>query len=178
MRLSLLLPMLLLAACLPRTVPCEDHEGCPTHQGCLAGVCADATCRTSDDCAFGERCFELQCEPGCNVDRDCGAGQTCDDGTCADALCEDSTLDCPAGSRCLFDGTCSRQDDLCSPCTGLFDCADPDQQCVGFEGEQSFCLERCRTQADCPAAFSCTPIQSGLSVCLGDCAWLRDEGWL
>jgi len=168
-----------LTACPPAPRTCEDHAGCPDDQGCLAGLCLDATCRTSADCAFGETCFELHCEPGCRTDVDCGAGRTCEpDGTCVDAACQTTTLDCPAGSRCLRDGTCSRQDGLCEPCSDTLTCSDPTDRCLGFSETHAFCLERCRTTADCPAAFSCMPLDGGLSVCVGDCAWLRDQGWL
>ena len=165
--------------CKAPTLACADHADCPDHQGCLAGVCLDATCRTSDDCAFGETCFELACEPGCRTDVDCGAGRTCEpDGTCADARCEVTTLDCPTGTRCISDGTCSRQDDVCQPCgdTGL--CPDPGDRCIAFTETEAYCVQRCRDTSDCPAAFSCMPLEGGISVCVGDCGWLRDEGWL
>ena len=79
---------------------------------------------------------------------------------------------------CISDGTCSRQDDVCQPCgdTGL--CPDPGDRCIAFTETEAYCVQRCRDTSDCPAAFSCMPLEGGISVCVGDCGWLRDEGWL
>lgn len=169
--------LLLALACRPLGFGdrCGSHLDCADTEGCLLGYCLEATCRSHDDCPFGERCQELSCVPGCVTSADCGASATCEQGVCEPAVCEDTRLDCPAATTCE-NGVCEAEPGICTPC---IDSCDDGLFCVGGLGLEAHCLPRCRAATGCPAAFDCVPVEGlGFSVCAADCAWLDAEGWL
>lgn len=178
MRVILPVLFLLLGACRPATLgpTCEDHEHCAAEDGCLAGRCVPAECREPGDCLLGETCRELQCEPGCSTAADCFSGETCEEGTCVEASCVETAMDCPAARDCV-DGSCTPRPGVCRPCA-LGGCPD-DLVCVQLTSPDGVCLPRCRESTDCPASFTCFPLEDrGVSVCASDCEYLQAHGWV
>lgn len=168
--------LLLVLGCRPLGLgpTCASHADCPETEGCLLERCVPADCRSHADCAFGERCRELTCVPGCEGPADCPASQTCTDGVCEPSACVSTVLDCPVGTDCVA-GTCVDRPGICEPCGDCGDdlCVQPTPEDVGR------CLPRCREEADCPASFTCVPLEGeGAHICVADCAWLESEGWL
>lgn len=99
-------------ACSPD--PCVHDADCP--ERCINGVCVTAECNRNSDCPYGERCSDLGCVSGCDVDEDCAAGDICSAGECQRAECQQTSSDCEYAERCV-EGACLAEDfPHCEPC--------------------------------------------------------------
>lgn len=137
---------------------------------CQSGACV--ACRSSRDCAEGERCVDFACEAAggaaseCDDDGDCPADRPrclrgADEGVCIAPCAADD--ECPGGA-CL-DGTCQSCDPnprsrlLTDPCV----C---DQDCLGLASrcEGGICEGDC-TDVGCPPGLECAGDPASCVVC-------------
>lgn len=112
--------------CVPRSGSCEapglcqQNSDCPELHYCNTevGLCAQG-CADDDECATGQVCSALRCQPPCDDDTNpCEGGMVCDEGHCR-----------PEGD-----------------CFAPADCPLPETYC---DLEQRLCLEGCQTDFDC-----------------------------
>lgn len=161
--------------CDPVRFTCRD--GCERDTDCLSGqrcdrellACVDAGCRSTElDCPVGELCDSVtgSCyeptPPVCN--------NTCDVGAFSDS--------CPGQTSCQVSATaetCNRDAD----CEAGWFCdlfTDNNRYC-----HKDYCMPACQPQAEdpgCPAGFSCYEDGFNSGVCLADCVWLLEGGYL
>jgi hypothetical protein len=130
------------------------------------------------ECAPGEGCFL----DGCEENSECQSGWCVEhlgDGVCTQT-CEE---ECPQGWSCRSVGgggpdvlyiCVSNFANLCKPCATTEGCkgVGPEDVCVDYEYEGSFCGGTCEADEDCPWGFSCltTETVDGVSTlqCVAD----------
>ncbi len=135
---------------------------CSTHTECVASVCSRTDgrcvrCRTTADCARGERCAGTQCvaSTACTSDRSCASSNMVCDGE-GERCVECNTADDCAGMPCLGHSCVATR-----ACTSSTQCADLNMVCgpalppawpATYLGKG--CGE-CTTVADCGAGEAC-----------------------
>ncbi len=163
---------------------CSDHGDCGVGQACVEGACQDVECLDSSQCAYGRFCetdLSYTCVSGCQSDDDCLASQVCQEGECYTEPCRNADMDCWIGEFCdTGSGECYTDESItwCMNCTDHASLCGQEGICYSFgDDEQWFCGWFCQQQSDCPSGFTCTQMDE-ISVCMTDCSFLVDAGWL
>ncbi|MCB9759184.1 MAG: hypothetical protein H6739_05050 [Alphaproteobacteria bacterium] len=176
------------AECLDST-SCEIGNYCDQVTfRCTEGCSADTDCRAGQACNQNTNsCVQVGCR---NTELDCPVGQFCDTvtGDCYAATPRMCSSQCDLGSF-NPDGVCDRSESC--QVSSIGDTCRTDRDCgTGWacdtftDGNNychaDYCLPSCNPNAegDCPAGFACISDGSGGGICLGDCAWLTENGHL
>jgi hypothetical protein len=122
-------------SCEPRA--CASALGCPSKDGCIAGVCQDSQCKYVDSC--------------CKADTDCDDGGICTIDTCTNSKCKFTAI-----AQCCEDVTDCDDKDACTL-----------DSCSGFGGSCTHtpipgC---CKSNADCDDKNDCTKDACEQGVC-------------
>lgn len=141
---------------------------CLTSADCDDGNCLDgqcrAVCRSTDDCAQGEKCINSVCSVPCVTPSQCQADQTCYNGACI--LGCRSSKSCPSDQSCINNrcqNPCSLKENVCGA-NAICNCIDHATSCscpAGFSGNptpQQGCVRVpniCHSNQDCPAQHFC-----------------------
>lgn len=172
---------------------CDPGNGpyaaaCSCEQECESGLCivnkiinagtCTQYCANDAQCPGPDVCVPVDAVAVC-LPNDSGQPTSCDPdqaicykqlflqnklGKCACTAPCTTKADCPEGFACHVMGTqkgCVSVGEVCAtgyiPCFGV---------CAGNPAQGSgFCTAICVSAADCPTAWSCTPIPDGVSVC-------------
>jgi hypothetical protein len=161
----------------------------------ISGVCnlypsdAQAECSNDDDCPGSEVCSGGSCVPGATNDAGgigaaCGQNNPCENGLfCVvdqrgNAFCTRQCGDgCPMGWSCQQVSFGQQRASICledendavgtgefgDPCNGGYNCGSG--FCVS-DGDDSFCSQSCRDDADCPEGAECYPLSNGGGACV------------
>lgn len=177
------------------SVDCLESADCATGSYCSSAYRCDPGCGTDRDCDAGKLCNVNThvCEStGCrSTELDCALGQYCDpsDGKCK----QDDRGHCQDLCDAATEVSCSGQRACAVMSTGA-SCGNDNHcedgwNCDTFAGGASVChLDYCAIQCDpdaeqtCPRGMSCFQgvryDKPNLAYCVGDCAYLTDNGFL
>lgn len=175
------------------TTGCEESADCMAGETCSDGTCEAYGCRdTHLDCGYGEFCDTTTglCYPD-----DSGTCGSCDPGSDANCFAVyeqgpcSSAGNCPGGQECFV----AEYDDSFT-CSNDSQC-DADEQCLSLNTGSGTIGPHCTRTAcyagatypacdpsaegnDCSRGFQCQDLGDGSGVCFGDCAWLKENGYL
>ena len=185
-------------ACIDETcqpADCLDSSGCSIGYYCNTDTYAcESGCGTDDDCYAGEECNveanECEASDCRNATLDCSVGQLCDTttGACYDdpafdhcaQTCDFLSLNtgCGIGSTCypVIGDTCS----LDADCEQGWSCGNFAAYGLGKVCHVDYCYGQCSAldETSCPAGFQCVAIDPSTSICLADCSYYVEQGYL
>lgn len=155
---------------------CSDDGDCPGSEVCSGGACVPGTsneageigaaCGQNNPCANGLFCVVDQ-RGNAFCTRECGGG--CPMGW----SCQEVSFGRQRASICLEDeGDPVGTGEFGDPCNGGYNCGSG--FCVS-DGDDSFCSQSCRDDADCPEGAECYPLSNGGGACVpGDSSPMPD----
>lgn len=135
-----------------------DGTTCSADTDCAGGTCyalkctskkSDGTACTADtDCA-GNVCYSSKCAKTCTKSTDCTSGDSCGSDDGKRLFCYTPAYDKDIGKFCGIDGACGSL------------------TCLGTTGDAlAFCSTSCKTDLDCPPAFTCEKQTGGKTYCI------------
>lgn len=166
---------------------CEIGQFCdPVNYRCRDGCEHDTDCLSGQTCnAQSHACVDAGCR---NTELDCPVGTLCDavTGSCYEPTPPVCVQECDVagGNSCARGTTCSVSS-TAETCRRDADC-EQGWSCDRFTDGNSYChkdycMPTCQVSADdpgCPAGFACFDDGLGGGVCVADCVWLEEGGYL